>query len=168
MTGTINLAKNPWWRATGSKGKTYYSAKSNCPLNSCLWTHRSVQLPDLIREVSFCSGYQLAQKLITDQCTENKYSVEGSRHKWGIYITCSGLSWKREWKDFKSQRLERSKIVSSGHGRTTTLMNSEQLWLSIQNQACKHSSMEWAGEYKPPTPDWGINDKWWLLGEESV
>lgn len=61
--GIANWAKNPWsssQHAPGVKLLLFCFAKliaSSCRLN--LYTHRRVQLSDLVREVSLCSRWQL-------------------------------------------------------------------------------------------------------------
>lgn len=42
----------------------------NCPLNAYLYTNRSVQLSNFIKEVSLCSGWWLMQKLLRDQFSD--------------------------------------------------------------------------------------------------
>lgn len=63
---------------------------------------------------------------------------------------------------------EQNKTVSSGHNRTTTLMNWQHLWLPAQDQACQHPLWSTEG-FMSPKYNWGAADSWWPLGEgESV
>lgn len=39
-------------------------------------------------------------------------------------------------------------MLSSGHGMTTALMNSQELWLPAQNQTSQHSSIDWGGTHE--------------------
>lgn len=41
-------------------------------------------------------------------------------------------------------------MLSSGHGMTTALMNSQELWLPAQNQTSQHSSIDWGGAHEAP------------------
>lgn len=42
-------------------------------------------------------------------------------------------------------------MLSSGHGMTTALMNSQELWLPAQNQTSQHCSIDWGGAHEAAT-----------------
>lgn len=39
-------------------------------------------------------------------------------------------------------------MLPSGHGKTTALMNSQELWLPAQNQTSQHSSIDQGGAHE--------------------
>lgn len=63
-----------------------------------------------------------------------------------------------------------SKTVSSGHGRTSAFVNSEELRMPAMpahEPTSQHSSMVAIGRGSPAcTANWSVIDRWWPVGEE--
>lgn len=60
-----------------------------------------------------------------------------------------------------------SKTVSSGHGRTSAFVNSEELRMPAHELTSQHSSMVAIGRGSPAcTANWSVIDRWWPVGEE--
>lgn len=128
---TAHWAKNPWSRsqhARGVKLLLFCFAKliaSSCRLN--LYTHRWVQLSDLVREVSLCSSWQLLTHKPTPGQSEETvwlWRLGSPRPQtWHLHHTpllkTQKPSQKKGQKACKSQGSGRTRInVSPGHHRT--------------------------------------------------
>lgn len=123
---------------TGHRGKhtrlfCLMGIASNCSLNSYLSTYKFVQLWGLIREVSLCSWWWLAHKFIPSYKNREWVVHEVVNHKGSIYAALlrgTESITERGQKDRRIQRSWRTRAkVSSGHERTATLINSQQLRL---------------------------------------
>lgn len=82
----------------------------------------------------------------------------------GVIVECSALNRTytstlqrlkstAEEEAEKKQELEDGEeccemMLSSGHGMTIALMNSQELWLPAQNQTSQHSSIDWGGAHE--------------------
>lgn len=89
----------------------------------------------------FVQKIWLTQKL-TSQCAENKCLEFSAKNETD---TCILPSLQGSGATVDKVRKDISKTVSSGHDKTATFTNSQQLCWSVQDQTSEHSSMEWEG-----------------------
>lgn len=101
-------------------------------------------LSPLVREASYCSEWH--------QCETHNLSVLG------MIVECSALNRTytstlqslRSTAEEEAERMQELEdgeeccemMLSSEHGMTIALMNSQELWLPAQNQTSQHSSIE--------------------------
>lgn len=130
-----------------------------------------MKLSVLIREVSLCNGWQAMQKSMADQNEVNKMSVE---YSWthtpaSLSHQGAGILRRREQKDCKSQRSERTSIKQylldmtgphSIHELTAAVPACRR---PSKEQASQHSSMDGEGLGRglwAQIPNWGTIHSW--------
>lgn len=136
------------------------------------WIFRFISTAFRPQQSLFVQSTAARKEIYNCQCTEKRWPPRAQPQKLQLSSPkAQGTSWKGRQKDYKNQGLGRTRVkyyifYTCG---AIAVMGSQQLWLPAQDlskvEPVNIPAWRWEG-LMSPTPNWGVIDSQWLLGEE--